>query len=373
MIETGESEAGAFINHLLEKAYEIKSPTAKDKERAIEKQRLNAKGSLEGERRCITLKPGERVRYTQQSPEEQQALKYEEIHNSPPPLEQPQMNFAPAGHENKKRSEMALAQQRRDAQRKAAERDRRRANAAREQREGQAKRELPNSGVDAYTGEESWPQKPVHNDSDAVLRSPSPPTEEVISGSKHDGGYRGNEAWPEKPIHGNSDRVVRSPLPPEIKILGIREKQSATAREAKSSMNADSKAVNEARKAGKTYILTLTPGETVGRALKGSGQKAWNGLEDAQAQALGLGYEIGVDCRYFQSAGGFIYFYADGSSSGEAGDECWRADPIEEYAEEASELAPLDKNDPGMFGPLRTGVATGRSISNSQASEITYV
>ena len=251
VIEVGEEEAGSFIGHLLEKAYEIKSPTAQDKERAMEKQGLKESSPpIEGSRRSITLQPGQSVRYTPgkktepvEPPREpprgayhEPIESYEELHGSPPRITQPDMNFAPAGHEQKKRSEMAMAQQRRDAVRKAAERDRRRAKAARDQKAQSGDGESgPKSGVgqsgveEVHLGREAWPEKPSHRDVDAVIRSPSPPEEKVAPTPQE--ASMDVEPWPEKPYHRQSDAVVRSPSPPEAAVQDREKvKQKGTGR-----------------------------------------------------------------------------------------------------------------------------------------------
>ena len=81
-----------------------------------------------------------------------------------------------------------------------------------------------------------------------------------------------------------------------------------------------------------TFSTCHTPGETVGQGLPGTGQMSAPGGENKIDQAIAWGMKNhglvpGQNLRYIQFAGGKTYFYAAGSSSGNAGSDCFRMDP----------------------------------------------
>lgn len=73
-----------------------------------------------------------------------------------------------------------------------------------------------------------------------------------------------------------------------------------------------------------------TPGEAVGAPLAQGGQHndtgGENKLDKALTLAIKAGHVPGQSLRYIQFAGGKIYFYGPGSSSGAAGNDCFRFD-----------------------------------------------
>ena len=81
----------------------------------------------------------------------------------------------------------------------------------------------------------------------------------------------------------------------------------------------------------RNFNASHTPGETMGAQLAQSEQHddtgGENRLDKALALAIKAGHVPGQSLRYIQFAGGKIYFYGPGGSSGAAGNDCFRFDP----------------------------------------------
>jgi len=68
-----------------------------------------------------------------------------------------------------------------------------------------------------------------------------------------------------------------------------------------------------------------TPGATVGAGGEGSGTEPWpaDGIEGAIQIVESKGLKLGTDVKYIQNAGGKVYYYGKGTSSGAGGPEMW--------------------------------------------------